>query len=134
MTHRLLLAVAACGLMAAAASVADAQPTTSTTRPATQSNIPEIIVRSEAPPAPGTEVKSKVVNYGDLNISSDQGARTLLNRISAAAKQVCMPMPKKGITDTTNYNKCVDRATLHAVQGVNAPTLEYAYKRKYGPH
>jgi UrcA family protein len=128
MTHR-LLAVAACGLMAATASVASAQAPA--TRPAT-GNTNEIIVRAEGRTAPGTEVRGQAVTFADLNLHSDHGARTLLNRISTAARQVCAPAPRGSLSDRQNYNTCVQNATNHAVQAVNAPKLELAYKKRFG--
>jgi|WetSurMetagenome_2_1015567.scaffolds.fasta_scaffold182062_2 UrcA family protein len=134
MTHSLLIAVAACGLMAAAASVANAQAAATRPAPAAPSAAAgnEIIVRAEGRTPPGTEVRGQAVSYADLNLHSDHGARTLLNRINTAARQVCSPQPRGGLSDRTNYNTCVHNATLHAVQSVNAPTLELAYKKRFG--
>ena len=128
MTHRLLLAVAAFGLMGVA-SVAVAQPAAAPAAPAATSD--EVTVRAEGRPPPGTQLRGQVVSYSDLNLHTDHGAKTLLNRINAAARQVCSPQPRD-LRDRANYNRCMHDARMHAVQSINAPTLDLAYKRRFG--
>jgi UrcA family protein len=81
--------------------------------------------------APDVEVKSKVVNYADLDLSSDYGARTLMRRISGAARMVCSPPSDRQLADAADYQNCRADAEARAVDDVGVPTLTayYQYRR-----
>jgi UrcA family protein len=62
----------------------------------------------------------KVV-FADLDLSAEQGARTMLARISTAAKIVCGPAPATVMMDRTAYwRSCVHTAEADAVKRLGA--------------
>ena len=63
------------------------------------------------------------VSYGDLDLSSSDGARELYRRISRAAERVC-PYPDARILSEIEVNHhCRDAAIARAVREVNSPQL-----------
>jgi UrcA family protein len=75
-------------------------------------------------------VRTAIVKYNDLNVSSPQGADVLYRRIQRAAANVCWIA-----TDDHFYNKilvsnCVHRAVADAVMKINNPALFDAYNAK----
>ena len=84
----------------------------------------EVVVTSSKAPAPGTQVRSKTVGYGDLDMSKSSGLTTLLGRIRGAASDVCSPGSQtRDLKDSADYKKCVSDATNSAVAKVNNPGL-----------
>lgn len=64
---------------------------------------------------PATETVSTTVKYADLDLSTVQGARTVLHRIRGAADKIC---------DTGwNYDECVNGAVGDAVVRLNSPMV-----------
>src|SRR5271163_1389599 len=47
--------------------------------------------------ADSTDALQSIVNYGDLNVSSPQGAAVLYARIQAAARRVCGPVDNRDL-------------------------------------
>jgi UrcA family protein len=76
-------------------------------------------------------VPSQAVKYGDLNLSSAQGAATLYKRIEAAARGVC-PASGRQIDQITSRQSCYDQAIARAVRQVNSSTLTAYYSAKTG--
>lgn len=68
---------------------------------------------------------SAPISYGDLDLSTDTGARTLLSRITIAARSACggvshSPLlPREG----ANHRECVSEAVDAAVARIDAPAL-----------
>ena len=86
---------------------------------AQSSTISEVVVR---PAASGVQTHAETVAYADLDLGHEAGARTLLARISGAAKRVCGPAPE--LHDSrAPYRHCVDSAVDRAVTEVNQPTV-----------
>lgn len=73
---------------------------------------------SAAPHAEGVAVQ-----YGDVDLSSTQGASVLYERISRAAKRVCAPPTRAGLRDLHLSEVCYQGAVSNAVNSVNANTL-----------
>jgi UrcA family protein len=66
------------------------------------------------------------VKFGDLDVSTSQGAASLYTRIRAAAIKVCsQPDP------IWNSRSCVDKAVTEAVSKVNRPALFAVYNDHY---
>ena len=80
----------------------------------------------------GTTPPQVIVKFGDLNISSSQGAAALYARIKSAAEKVCSPYDRSGLEAKTRLNACIDKAILGAVTKVNAPALSAVYSAKTG--
>ena len=67
---------------------------------------------------PGQSYTS-IVNYGDLNLDSEQGAKVLYARIRSAAENVCFSLESRDYTDKKLWQGCFDQAVASAVVQVN---------------
>src|SRR5271170_7639158 len=56
-----------------------------------------------------------IVNYGDLNLDSEQGAKVLYARIRSAAGTVCSSLEGRGLTEKKVWQGCFDNAVAGAV-------------------
>jgi UrcA family protein len=63
------------------------------------------------------------VRYDDLDIDTEEGARTLHRRIVTAATEVCPEPSKFSMRVTALSRKCVAAAVARAVREVNSPLL-----------
>jgi UrcA family protein len=68
-------------------------------------------------------VPTVVVRYGDLDLSSTEGARVLYQRISVAARQVCPFEYSKSVSQVGKNRACREAAIERAVNAVNNPQL-----------
>jgi UrcA family protein len=69
-------------------------------------------------------VPSVSVRYGDLNIGSPAGARSLLRRIEAAANMACGGAPDiRELDQWASFEACRGSAVARAVAAVDSPTL-----------
>ncbi len=78
------------------------------------------------------DVPQTVVKFGDLNLSSPNGATALYGRIKVAAYEVCGSFDTDvyGRLDLTGVNTCVHHAVRNAVAKVNQPALSAIYNAK----
>ena len=77
-----------------------------------------------------TETHSKTVSYADLDLGREAGARTLLQRISGAAKVVCGPEAQtRDLQDAKFYKSCTQQAADRAVASVNNPGVSALYHK-----
>jgi UrcA family protein len=67
------------------------------------------------------------VRYGDLNLSTDAGAKALYSRISMAARQVCPGVDSRELSQAAAARACQRAAIERAVHSVNSPHLAAAY-------
>jgi UrcA family protein len=65
---------------------------------------------------------SVVVQYGDLDLSSQAGLSTLHKRLSSAAKRVC-PADSHSLADFARAQACEVESFNRAVQTVGGPAL-----------
>jgi UrcA family protein len=67
-----------------------------------------------SPSDPMREPVSVRINYGDLDLGTDAGAKAMLDRISHAARNICGEEDRVGIESRSRYYAClkttVDRA------------------------
>jgi UrcA family protein len=77
------------------------------------------------------EFLQTTVKYGDLNISTSQGAAALYNRIRGAADGVCRPLDHGDLSSKSRLAACVHNAIADAVTSVNQPALTAVYSAKY---
>jgi UrcA family protein len=84
--------------------------------------------------SPTHEVRSKHVRFTDVDISTAHGADTLVRRLKNASERVCggPHNRKESLRERSSYKTCVKEAMDEAVQGVNAPAVSEAYKRRLG--
>ncbi|HEX5007013.1 MAG TPA: UrcA family protein [Hyphomonadaceae bacterium] len=69
---------------------------------------------------------SESVSYADLDLSTNDGARTLLRRIDFAAKRVCGPEPSHSPLQphlTAFYQRCVRDSVDSTVDAIGSPLL-----------
>ena len=69
---------------------------------------------------------SEAISYSDLNLSTSDGARTLLRRIDLAAKRVCGPEPSHSPLQphlTAFYERCVTDSVDATVARIDSPLL-----------
>jgi UrcA family protein len=71
-----------------------------------------------------------VVKYGDLNVSSPQGAAALYGRIRTAAESVCPRFERSALASKARMDACVHKAITDAVATVNQPALFAEYNAK----
>jgi len=77
-----------------------------------------------------TEIVSKTVKYGDLDLSGPEGAKTLYKRISNAAESLCSPVDGRLLTQHQVFTRCVRGSVQRAVAQVQSPALDqYAMQR-----
>jgi UrcA family protein len=74
---------------------------------------------ADRPPA------TEAVSYGDLDLSTDNGARVLARRIRKAAQEVCRDLifGKHDIVPARSYRDCRDAAIADAVGAVGSERL-----------
>jgi UrcA family protein len=65
---------------------------------------------------------SVTVNYRDLNLATIQGATTLYQRLTLAARSVC-DGPETGVHAYQEWKSCYQAAMADAVAKVNSPLL-----------
>ena len=69
---------------------------------------------------------SEAVSYADLDLSTTDGARTLLRRIDLAAQRVCGPEPSHSPLQpllTAFYSRCVRDSVDATVGRIDSPVL-----------
>jgi UrcA family protein len=81
------------------------------------------------PAADGAGLPQATVKYGDLNVSSPQGAAALYARIRVAADGVCRSLDGRGFASIL-YSRCVHKAIADAVTNVDQPALNTVYNMK----
>jgi UrcA family protein len=83
--------------------------------------------------------QSVTVNYADLDLSRDAGARVLLDRIELAASKACGGEPDNRRAfagafqpNVIEYLRCQKNAVRAAVADVNAPLLSWTFAQEEG--
>jgi UrcA family protein len=76
------------------------------------------------------EPVSRVVRYGDLDLSRDSGVATLYSRINSAARAVCEPLDVMLLKVLRERFDCRQDAVARAVADVNSPALTSYYLAK----
>jgi len=73
---------------------------------------------------PATDAPSVAVSYGDLDLQTEHGARTLLQRIRLAAQEVCPQVrDNRDLSRVEARILCLHQAVARAVQQVGSPRL-----------
>ncbi len=82
-----------------------------------------VAVRGEAPVDGGFQLRQTVVHYGDLNVSSRQGASALLARLRKAAADTCSTSGMLSLNVKTEVKQCRNSALRHAVAKIDSHEL-----------
>ncbi len=77
---------------------------------------------------PTENVRQAVVSFADLDLETQAGAQTLLNRIKFAARRVC-GVYDAGLLAMEFLHRCAEQATARAVADVDARTIVVADAR-----
>jgi UrcA family protein len=79
--------------------------------------------------APAAAAPAVTVAYGDLNLGTEQGSRTLYARIVAAARQVCFAddVDIRDLRGLVAARGCETHAIAQAVHDVHSPRLAAIY-------
>jgi UrcA family protein len=87
-------------------------------------------VASINPAIADTEIVSKTVKFGDLDINGPEGAKKLYKRIKVAAESLCSPVDGRLLTQHQVFTRCVRGSVQRAVVQVQSPALtQYAMQR-----
>lgn len=90
---------------------------------------------ADSAPNVGTTVAggspASVVRFSDLNLNQPRDVARLVNRISAAANNVCGPRSFGGFFPTADYKACYSDAVARAVARIDRPLVS-AYFQQNG--
>lgn len=78
------------------------------------------------------DVRSKTVDYSDLNLQHHQGVVTLYQRIRNAADFVCYDADRRSIQAELSVRRCTSEATTRAVTHVGLPELATLHAQHTG--
>jgi len=74
--------------------------------------------------------QSVVVRYGDLNLNSQAGVKSLHKRIRNAAESVCSELSSSVLSLRRTYEQCIDQAVADGVSAVANPNLSNFHRSK----
>ena len=69
------------------------------------------------------ETNSVVVRYGDLNLESAEGIKSLHKRIRNASQTVCVSFDTRILGLRDAYDQCVEKAVKDSVAAIGNPKL-----------
>jgi UrcA family protein len=79
-----------------------------------------------------SEVRSKIVNYADLNLQRHEGVAVLYRRIQVAADFVCTEGNDRNLQVVFRVRHCVSDATTRAVAQAGVPALATLHAQHAG--
>ena len=79
-----------------------------------------------------TSPPQAIVKFGDLNVSTSQGAAVLYSRIEYAAKNVCSHMYLSEEAYRSMKYACLQKVIRDAVIKVDRPALSAVFESRYG--
>lgn len=82
--------------------------------------------------AAGDDPPTRLVRYGDLDLTRMDGVISLYRRIRGAARDVCSPMAASDLVAQAFVRDCEEHAIASAVADVNAPLLTSYYMGRIG--
>ena len=74
--------------------------------------------------------QSVVVRYGDLNLNSQAGVKSLHKRIRNAEESVCSELSSSVLSLRGTYEQCIDQAVADGVSAVANPNLSNFHRSK----
>jgi UrcA family protein len=75
--------------------------------------------------------QTRIVRYGDLDLSTDRGIQTLYRRIEIAARAVCGEAERPdSLVPAAGFRRCIAEAIDSAVAKVSQPALTAYYERR----
>lgn len=88
-----------------------------------------LIGNAQAQSAEARFAHKVTVKYGDVNLSTESGARTLYRRIRGAARSVCGE-EGRSIDEQRMWARCVRNSMDEAVATVHSPLVTAIYKNE----
>jgi UrcA family protein len=83
--------------------------------------------------ADGAPAPTAIVKYGDLNVSTAEGATELYRRIRSAATHVCSSFDRPlDLNSQAFKTDCIRQAITNGVAALNEPALFTVYKANGG--
>ena len=83
--------------------------------------------------ATGQKYADVVVKFGDLNLASNEGARALYARLTAAAERACGNDPySRDLNQRMQYQACVDAKLERAVKKIGHRNVMAVHARRTG--
>jgi UrcA family protein len=89
------------------------------------------VLASPAAPAATPAIGTLTVHYGDVDLSTTEGAATLYRRLQGAARFVCGESDSS-LAQQRSWNDCYRRAVADAVGTVDNPRLTALYHEHSG--
>jgi UrcA family protein len=80
------------------------------------------------------DIPSRVVDYGDLDLTRKSGISTLYARINSAAREVCEPLDVWSSKLLRNTFECRREAIARAVGDVNSESLTNYFAERSKPY
>ena len=81
----------------------------------------------------GADVVSVKVNVADLNLATRAGAKSMLERLRTATRDICGYAPSPAnIQAMTDYHACFDQTLAGAVRAVGSPLVSEAFAESGG--
>src|SRR5256884_9659311 len=78
------------------------------------------------------DVRARVVQFADLDLTRTAGVMVLYARIKSAAQEVCEPINARALAASQAARKCVAESIARVVADVNAPALTGYHLAKTG--
>lgn len=79
------------------------------------------------------DAPTMAVNYSDLDLATESGARVLFERIQVAADEVCPAVPDiRDLNRVATHSRCMREAIARAVQQVGSPRLAAVFSAESG--
>ena len=69
------------------------------------------------------DVRTRVVQFADLDLTRSAGVMVLYARIKSAAREVCKPINARALAASQAAHECLAESIARAVADVNAPAL-----------
>ena len=69
------------------------------------------------------DVRTRVVQFADLDLTRNAGVMVLYARIKSAAREVCEPINARALAASQAAHECLAESIARAVADVNAPAL-----------
>jgi UrcA family protein len=80
--------------------------------------------------APPQDVHFIDVHFADLDLTRNEGAAVLYQRLEASAKAVCASLDARDVASQMRFRECVETAIGSAVAKVDRPALTAFYKAR----
>jgi UrcA family protein len=76
---------------------------------------------------PHGTVRAMPVQFGDLDVAREEGAKALLGRLTVAARRVCEPADAGDLNMQVIYQRCLHVAMYRAVADIGSPLVASLY-------